>query len=46
MPELGGDKTIEQCLEEASLAVFTGIERGGKFRVNPGSTNSALTKYN
>ena len=26
MPELGGDTPIEQCLEEASSAGFTGIE--------------------
>ena len=32
MPELGGDTSIEQCLEEASLAGFTGIELGGNFQ--------------
>ena len=31
MPELGGDTTLEQCLEEASKAGFSGIESGGKF---------------
>ena len=36
MPELGGDTPIEQCLEEASSAGFTGIELGGKFPRNPG----------
>tara|TARA_B110001452_G_C15226092_1_gene424953 strand:- start:1508 stop:2407 length:900 start_codon:yes stop_codon:yes gene_type:complete len=31
MPELGGETTLEQCLNEASRAGFTGIESGGKF---------------
>ena len=44
MPELGGDTPIEQCLEEASLAGFTGIELGGKFPRNPGITNFLLKK--
>ena len=46
MPELGGDTPIEQCLEETSLAGFTGIELGGKFPRNPGITNFLLKKYN
>jgi inosose dehydratase len=46
MPELGGDTPIEQCLEEASLAGFTGIELGGKFPRNPGITKFLLKKYN
>ena len=46
MPELGGDTPIEQCLEEAALAGFTGIELGGKFPRNPGITNFLLDKYN
>ena len=46
MPELGGDTPIEQCLEEASLAGFKGIELGGKFPRNPGITNFLLNKYN
>ena len=31
MPELGGDTSLEQCLEEASQAGYIGIESGGKF---------------
>ena len=31
MPELGGKTSLEQCLNEASRAGFTGIESGGKF---------------
>ena len=46
MPELGGDTPIEQCLEEASSAGFTGVELGGKFPRNPGITNFLLDKYN
>jgi len=46
MPELGGDTPIEQCLEEAAIAGFTGIELGGKFPRNPGITNFLLNKYN
>ena len=45
MPELGGDTPIEQCLEEASSAGFTGIELGGKFPRNSGITNFLLNKY-
>ena len=31
MPELGRKTTLEQCLSEAKIAGFTGIESGGKF---------------
>ena len=34
MPELGGKTSLEQCLNEASRAGFTGIESGGKFPKN------------
>ena len=34
MPELGGETTLEQCLEEASKAGYIGIESGGKFPKN------------
>ena len=46
MPELGGDTPIETCLEEASLAGFSGIELGGKFPRNPGIIKFLLSKYN
>ena len=45
MPELGGDTPIENCLEEAKRAGFTGIELGGKFPRNPGIINFLLNKY-
>jgi inosose dehydratase len=31
LPELGGETTLETCLEEAAAAGFTGVETGGKF---------------
>lgn len=46
MPELGGDTSIETCLEEASSAGFTGIELGGKFPRNPRIIKFLLAKYN
>ena len=45
MPELGGDTPIEDCLLEANLAGFTGIELGGKFPRNPGIIKFLLNKY-
>jgi inosose dehydratase len=41
MPELGGKTTLEQCLNEASRAGFTGIESGGKF---PKNSNELIPK--
>ena len=41
MPELGGKTTLEQCLNEAHKAGFTGIESGGKF---PKSSDELLPK--
>ena len=41
MPELGGETTLEQCLNEASKAGFTGIESGGKF---PKNSNELIPK--
>ena len=45
MPELGGDTPIEQCLEEAKIAGFSGIELGGKFPRNSGIIKFLLNKY-
>ena len=33
--ELGGDITLEQCLREARAAGYAGIEKGGKFPMDP-----------
>jgi inosose dehydratase len=41
MPELGGETSLEQCLNEAGKAGFTGIEFGGKF---PKNSNELLPK--
>ncbi|MDC1093035.1 myo-inosose-2 dehydratase [Pelagibacteraceae bacterium] len=46
MPELGGDTTLEQCLNEASKAGFTGIESGGKFPKNSEELLPKLQKVN
>ena len=35
LPELGGDITLEQCLREARLAGYAGVEKGGKFPLDP-----------
>ena len=34
MPQLGGDTTLEQCLDEASQAGYIGIESGANLRKN------------
>jgi inosose dehydratase len=35
LPELGGDITLEQCLREARQAGYAGVEKGGKFPMDP-----------
>jgi inosose dehydratase len=35
LPALGGDITLEQCLREARKAGYAGIEKGGKFPMDP-----------
>jgi inosose dehydratase len=35
LAELGGDITLEQCLREARQAGYSGIEKGGKFPLDP-----------
>jgi inosose dehydratase len=46
MPELGGETSLEQCLNEASKAGFTGIESGGKFPKNSAELLPKLKKEN
>ena len=46
MPELGGKTPLEQCLKEASLAGFTGIEYGGKFAMESKDLIPKLNKEN
>jgi inosose dehydratase len=35
LAELGGDITLEQCLREARQAGYAGVEKGGKFPMDP-----------
>jgi len=35
LPELGGDTPLETCLREAKAAGFSGVEKGGKFSIDP-----------
>ena len=35
LPELGGETTLETCLAEARAAGFSGVEKGGKFSLEP-----------
>lgn len=35
LPELGGETTLETCLSEAKAAGFSGVEKGGKFPLDP-----------
>ena len=46
MPELGGETTLDQCLQEASQAGYIGIESGGKFPKNSSELIPKLNKYN
>ena len=46
MPEVGRKTSLEQCLKEASMAGFTGIESGGKFPMNSEVLIPKLNKEN
>jgi len=35
LPELGGETKLETCLNEARTAGFSGVEKGGKFHIDP-----------
>jgi inosose dehydratase len=35
LPQLGGHITLEQCLREAREAGYSGVEKGGKFSMDP-----------
>lgn len=45
MPELGGETPLETCLEEAALAGFVGIEKGGKFPNDAAAVRAVLGKF-
>ena len=46
MPELGGDTSLEQCLDEASQAGYIGIESGGKFPKKSSELLPKLSQFN
>jgi inosose dehydratase len=45
LPELGGDIPLEQCLAEASLVGYTGVEKGGKFPLDAAVLGPILERY-
>ena len=44
LPELGGETSFEQCIDEMSLAGYTGCEVGNKFPRDPVILQKALSK--
>ena len=45
LPELGGAITLEQCLREARLAGYAGVEKGGKFPMDPKALGPLLAEH-
>jgi inosose dehydratase len=45
LPELGGDITLEQCLREARQAGYAGVEKGGKFPMDPKLLGPILAEH-
>jgi inosose dehydratase len=45
LPELGGDIPLAQCLAEAALAGYSGIEKGGKFPSEAAVLRTVLERY-
>jgi inosose dehydratase len=45
LPELGGDIPLEQCLREARAAGYAGIEKGGKFPMDPNVLGPILEEH-
>ena len=46
MPELGKNTSLEQCLSEAKIAGFSGVEFGGKFPIDSSLLMPKLKKEN
>jgi inosose dehydratase len=42
LPELGGDIPLETCLREAREAGYSGVEKGGKFPMDPAALRPVL----
>lgn len=45
LPELGGEITLAQCLAEAKLAGYSGVEKGGKFPLDADVLGPILRRY-
>jgi inosose dehydratase len=45
LPELGGDTSLETCLEESHAAGFSGVETGGKFPKTAAELRPVLEVY-
>jgi inosose dehydratase len=45
LPELGGETSLETCLEESKLAGYSGTEAGGKFPMQPTVLGPLLKKH-
>ena len=45
LPELGGDIPLEQCLREAREAGYAGVEKGGKFPMEPQALGALLAEH-
>ena len=45
LPALGGDVPLEQCLKEARAAGYSGIEKGGKFPMDPKLLRPILAEH-
>jgi inosose dehydratase len=45
LPQLGGEITLAQCLAEAKLAGYSGVEKGGKFPMDPAVLGPILKRY-
>lgn len=45
LPQLGGDTTLETCLAEAREGGFLGIEKGGKFPMDPAELGPILEAH-
>ena len=45
LPELGGEISLEQCLSEARAAGYSGVEKGGKFPMDPKALHAARPRH-
>ena len=45
LPQLGGETSLETCLEETALAGFSGTETGGKFPTGAAELSACLSAY-